>query len=376
MYEIVKRNPYRMIRFFEHYDDNPDDYLSLLYHPDCVTFQNGLIDLNDNGLERRLEIVHVDEADWQYLVSKGYFDAGNQDPVSKLYCVQYQEDKQNDSWGTKRFIPDQPCPYHELFEEMDAQEEAERKRVFGLLHDSKNFSKRIAARIIDNELHIFYETYNYDRPELCEYYLMDYCRGTYHFSISDTSRFMTLYLTPEEYTQFYGKCNAVVREQYDSLEPLRKMLAEIPKWEYELDAERRNVRQKIQTFRRMQKEIHHMCQKLKLERAYIRSKSYLWVPLPGIEFMVAVSILRYYHAEKEFDCADLDDLDWRAMSVEYYERSKKPAEFRLSDGRCVMLSRKDLYRGYELGLTTIEEIGQFLLKYGKLSIRAYLKQVS
>jgi hypothetical protein len=54
-------------------------------------------------------------------------------------------------------------------------------------------------------------------------------------------------------------------------------------------------------------------------------------------------------------------------------RSKKRAEFRLSDGRTVKLNRNDLYNGYELGLITIEEIGQFLLKYGKLSIRACMK---
>lgn len=376
MYDIIDRSPFKMFGLFDHYDD-PNYCLSLLYDPYEVKFQRGAVNLKDNGFKRTLYIVHDDSLEWTFMASKSCLVEEKQVPASKLYCISYEEgDKQYAFSDTKSYDPNQPCPYHEVFEEMELQEEAERTKAFSLLNDSKNFSKRISAKIINNELHIFYETYNYDKPELGEYYLMDYCRGTYHFSIADMSRFMTLYLTPEKYKKIYGKCNAVVKEQYDSLESLKNISADIPKYDYEYDEDRRTIRQKIKTFCRMKKEIDLMRLKLKFERAYIRSRSCLWVPIPGIEFIEAVYILKYYEAEKEFNCIGLDDLVWEAMSVEYYKRSKKRAVFQLSDGRSVKLNRKDLYRGYELGLNTIEEIGQFLLKYGKLSIRACMKYTS
>ena len=374
MIEILDISPYKMIGFYNIYDD-PNECLSLLYDPYSVQFMRGSVHLKDNGLERRLNILHDDELEWGIMKSKSSLTEEKRVSVSKLYCIQYEEgDKQYAFSDTKSYVPDQPCPYHELFEEMELQEEAERTKAFALLNDSRNFSKRISAKIIDNELHIFYETYNYDKPELGEYYLMDYYHGTYHFSIADKSRFMMLYLTPEKYEKIYGKCNAVIKEQYDSLEPLKKILADIPKYDYEYDEDRWTVRQKIKTFRHMQKEIDLMCTKLKFERAFIRSISCLWVPIPGIEFIEAVYILKYYDAEKEFNCTGLDDFVWEEMSVEYYNRSKKRKEFHLSDGKRVKLSLKDLYHGFELGLDTIDEIGQFLLKYGKLSIRKCLKQ--
>ena len=92
-----------------------------------------------------------------------------------------------------------------------------------------------------------------------------------------------------------------------------------------------------------------------------------------MKFVVAFTIIELYKAKTEFCCEDLETLDWENMCVQCYLRSKKRAEFRLSDGRTVKLNRNDLYNGYELGLLTIEEIGQFLLKYGKLSIRACMK---
>ena len=373
MYEIVNRYPYRMVHLFNSCE-NQDECLSMLYDPDAVQFQRGAVHLNDNGLSRILNIVRQDDLEWGFMASKRCFSSENQVPASKLYCIAYEEEDQQYAFSdTKSFNPDQPCQYHELFEEMDAAEEAERNRAYGILQDSRNFSRRISARIIDNELHIFYETYNYDKPELCEYYLMDYCGGTYHFSVSDASRFMTLYLTPDKYKKIYGNCNAMIKEQYDSLEPLREMLKKIPKFDFEYEDERRIVRQKMETFRRMQKEIDHMRLKLKLGRAFIRSRSLLYCEVPGAEFIAASYLIHYFEAEAEFHCTDLDQLSWESMCVECYNKSKKPAAFKLSNGRTVKLSRKDLVKGFELGFDTIEEIGRFLLKYGKLSIRACLK---
>ena len=160
MYDIIDRSPFKMFGLFDHYDD-PNYCLSLLYDPYEVKFQRGAVNLKDNGFKRTLYIVHDDSLEWTFMASKSCLVEEKQVPASKLYCISYEEgDKQYAFSDTKSYDPNQPCPYHEVFEEMELQEEAERTKAFSLLNDSKNFSKRISAKIINNELHIFYETYN------------------------------------------------------------------------------------------------------------------------------------------------------------------------------------------------------------------------
>ena len=45
--------------------------------------------------------------------------------------------------------------------------------------------------------------------------------------------------------------------------------------------------------------------------------------------------------------------------------SNKEPEFTLSDGRKIRLTLDDLIDGYELGLSSIDEVGSFLLEHDK-----------
>ena len=132
----------------------------------------------------------------------------------------------------------------------------------------------------------------------------------------------------------------------------------------------------MNAFQRMQNVIDDLRRKLKRGKAHIRSRDLFGFGEYEMKFVAAYLLIELYKAKTEFSCEGLETLRWEGMCVGYYMRSKKKAEFRLSDGRTVKLSRADLYNGYELGLNTIEEIGQFLLKYGKLSIRACMKYTS
>ena len=83
-----------------------------------------------------------------------------------------------------------------------AQRELAKKAL--VVKDTRNYRDRISACVIKNSLHIFTETYNYDMPELQEYFLLDYADGEFQFSVSEESRFMELYLSPDDYEKYYG----------------------------------------------------------------------------------------------------------------------------------------------------------------------------
>ncbi len=377
MYEILSRKKSSVCQHFNQFD-HPEQNLSLLYDPDCIGFDSGSLTLNDAGQNIQLHVSRTE--DYRYDASSVGFDRSHIgiigiEQLPKEYQIQnYSVLDKNRMPELQRLAPEADCKYHELFEELDAAEEKERRRIWSMLLDSRNTGKRISAKIIDNKLHIFTETYNYDMPELGEYYLMDYCDGVYSFSVSDVSRFMTLYLLREKYLQYYGEYSELNTQQYTSVEEIaahENDYAEKRYYEREMITKHR-----MNAFQQMQSEIDDLRRKLKRGKAQIRSRELFEFGEYAMKFVAAFKLIELYKAKTEFCCEDLETLSWEGMCVGYYMRSKKRAEFRLSDGRTVKLNRNDLYNGYELGLITIEEIGQFLLKYGKLNIRACLKQTS
>lgn len=102
----------------------------------------------------------------------------------------------------------------------------ERIRLTQVLNDSKNYQDRISAKVIDGEIHVFTETYNYDYPETGEYYLMDYCSNKFIFSVEKESCFMLLYLSQNEYLSYFEKLPIRGEEKYESVEEIKKKRAE------------------------------------------------------------------------------------------------------------------------------------------------------
>ena len=371
MYEILSRKKCCVLYHFNQFDD-PEQNLSLLYDPDSIDFDSESFTLNDAGQHIRLYVSRKENYRRDpYSVG---FDRSHigLERLPKEYKIWNESVRdENGVPVLQRLAPETDCKYHELFEELDAADEKERRRIWSMLLDSRNTGKRISAKIIDNKLHIFTETYNYDMPESGEYYLMDYCDGAYTFSVSDVSRFMTLYLLREKYLQYYGEYSESNTRQYTSLEEIaahENDYAEKRYYEREMITKHR-----MNAFQQMQSEIDDLRRKLKRGKAQIRSRELFGFGEYAMKFIAAFKLIELYKAKTEFCCEGLETLRWENMCVEFYLRSKKRVEFRLSDGRTVNLSRNDLYNGYELGLTSIEEIGQFLLKYGKISIRACMK---
>ena len=99
-------------------------------------------------------------------------------------------------------VPPELSPYKERAREYAEQEF---RRVCAILKDSRNYPKRISAKVIDNHLHVFTEVFDYDFPEFEQYILMDYCDGVFQFSVSKQCQFMKLYLDADEYELIWGE---------------------------------------------------------------------------------------------------------------------------------------------------------------------------
>ncbi len=105
--------------------------------------------------------------------------------------------------------------YKSCFEELIKLAYEELKKSDNIYFDTKNFIRRASSRIIDGDLHVFCETFNYDNPMLNEYYLLDYCNGKYKMTVSEKSRFMRLFLPPKNYTAKYGDTKDRIIAEYD-----------------------------------------------------------------------------------------------------------------------------------------------------------------
>lgn len=104
----------------------------------------------------------------------------------------------------KRKTCDPNGEYYIAFREMSDMLEMKLRVCLSCLIDTRNYKERISARIMNDELHIFCETFNYSIPELGEYYLTDYFSGEYKMYKSKDSMFMKWYLSPKEYKKYYS----------------------------------------------------------------------------------------------------------------------------------------------------------------------------
>lgn len=204
----------------------------------------------------------------------------------------------------------------------------EQEKMVNVVHDSINYENRISARVIDNSLHIFTESFNYFVPELHLYHLMDYCDGVFTLMVAKKSRFMNYYLTKEEYERIYGKPENQNFQSYSSEESIRSAA------DNERNGGKRDViLQRLSAYRHMRERITNFAKLLDKDK-------YIWNP----------------------DIVDYQDID-------LFER------YGLAEQNPTGVAQDDLIRGFTLGLETIDEIQKFKGKYGTLNIQnIFIKQ--
>ncbi|MBR1750412.1 MAG: hypothetical protein IJ740_05935 [Ruminococcus sp.] len=258
------------------------------------------------------------------------------EPDGFLSCTEYP---MKGKWYHKYDSPDDAGIFKSCFIELQRMAIAEKRRMAEFLRDTRNYHERISAKVIENELHVFYETYNYTVPELGEYYLMDYVNGEYTLYVSHESRFMRYYLSEQEYLDLFGRLSDKYDEHYSSVEQIDSAVA--------VSQDRKDIiRLRVRAFRNAQDKVNSLIDKLKSGQAHIRNLKEIYDN--------ELDVLSYYKVEEAFQCSydpEYGEIDGVGIDK---------VSFTLPNDVKVELSLDDLCAGFRLGLSTLEEVGAFL----------------
>lgn len=235
--------------------------------------------------------------------------------------------------------------YMEYFQEMRRGIRSEKKRVEGILNDTKNYGERIGAGIQDRKFHIYSELYNYDIPECNEYYLLQFSEGTYKLSVFRESIFMKVYLGEAEHREYYKSKKIKPSAIYESEEELRKLILEERAFEKEI-----LLRLRLRYYLKQKKSVDECRRKIKEHEAYVLNLNDIYDDEPD-------RVCRYFDVEQEYECFEDEGGMFFAGCSEHI--------FELEFGT-VVLTLKDLYRAFELGFKNLEDIGFIKYKTGSI----------
>lgn len=232
-----------------------------------------------------------------------------------------------------------------FFLKMKYQIKYEKCRILSVLNDTRNYHERTSAKVIENKLHVFYETYNYTVPELGEYYLMDYVNGEYTLYVTHESRFMRFYLSVQEYLDLFGRASDKYddEEHYSSVEQIDSTVAAVH------PDRKKIIRLRVSAFRNAQDKVNSLIDKLKSGQVHIRNLKEIYDN--------ELDVLSYYKVEKAFQCSyDSEYGEINGIGID-------SVSVKLHNDMQVELSVDDLCAGFTLGLSTIEEVGSFLMTH-------------
>ena len=310
---------------------HPEAFLSLVYDPECFYSLRTCMEFDDNGRRYEICIRHRE----QYRAPDNEFTAAVRRqifPPEKQYTVYaYPHGAQPSELHGYDKIEDTGT-FCMCFREIENSEKAEKRRLLNIVNDTRNYGRRISARVIENELHIFCEEYNSDIPELSEYYLMDWCGGVYTLYIAGSSRFMARYLPADRYAALYGKPQNTVTAQYVSAAEIEDAAYEARDvGMYESFGGGMTSELRLRTYKRMKSQINALMKKLKAGTAQICDRAALSDP----------------------------DLLYAYFGISADEMQDAPSAAELLDG-------------FALGLRTVDEIRAFQALHGTLDLRTIL----
>ncbi len=262
------------------------------------------------------------------------------EPDGFLSCTEYP---MRGEWYHKYDSPENSGIFKNCFIELQRRAMAEKKRIAESLNDTRNYHERISAKVIKNELHVFYETYNYTVPELGEYYLMDYVNGEYTLYVSYKSQFMRYYLSKQEYLDMFGKISNKYDEHYSSGEQIENAIASASIDRKEI------IRLRVRAYRNAQDKINSLIDRLRSGKAHIRNLKEIYDN--------ELDVLSYYKVDEAYQCSydpEYGEIDGVGLDK---------VSFSIPGDMQVELSVDDLCAGFKIGLSTIEEVGTFLMTH-------------
>lgn len=356
-YKLVRRQFQCTLEGIGQFND-PERFLDLRYDTEC--FYNMRTCMEYLGGGRLFEVcIQYDEPHRD--VQQNIWQIGIQRrirPKRRKYIVYTYPTEEQKSEREEYERLDDTGKFRSCFLEIEKTERAERQSICARVNDTRNYGSRISAKVIENELHIFCETYNCDVPELAEFYLMDYCGGEYTLYILNQSCFMQMYLSEEQYAQIYGKLPAFriihmrktwddsygtkagklsdpVLDQYSSEEEIADSVYEVRDiGTFEPYSENVITGLRRKAYRKMKAQIDDMMRKLKTGTAHICNRELLGD--------AADSLIAAY---------------WGLPDIENNEAG---------------YSAEQLRDAFELGMRSVDEIGAFLQKNGSLKINEVL----
>lgn len=264
-----------------------------------------------------------------------------------LYSQKYYKDKAPDPRHNYDSLDSTGC-FKESFRQLLDAIDTERHRLLDILNDTKNYSIRVSARVINDSLCVFVEEYNYKIPESNEYYVLTLSDSKYALCVYEQSAFMYYYLSPNDYEATYAVPFGNPKERYDSLEQIDLLMENTDK--------RTNEYLKLhfrkEEFLKLLPIVDELLQKLKNHEAYIRNPK---------SCDDDVELLEHYQLETDFEHVYKRDGDREIHNT----LSEK--EYFMSDGQSVIITLDDLYEAYSLGLKDIDEICRIKQKYKAIS---------
>ncbi len=224
----------------------------------------------------------------------------------------------------------------------------EKTRLLEILNDTKNYSTRASARVINDLLCVFVEEYNYVIPEFNEYYVLQLADGKYTLSVYEKSAFMHYYLSSSEYEKTYVVPLGDPKEKYDSLEQIDSLIENSNKRTD--DYSRLRLRRK--EFIKLKPIVDELLQKIKSHEVYIQN--------PQI-YDNEIGILEHYHLESDFEMVCKEE-----EFGEVYDTLPEK-EYILPNGQRVKITIEDLSEAFSLGLKDIDEICRIKNKHKVIS---------
>jgi len=226
---------------------------------------------------------------------------------------------------------------------------SEKRKLLHILDDTKNYSSRVSARIIDDSITIFAEQFSYAIPELEEYYLIALSSGKCRLYVYDKSAFMAWYLGEAKYKSCYRTKLPVPVETYESIEEIQSE-CELDEYLSTIEKRLRN-RIRLDAYKQLKPLVDKLYQELKNREVFIQNLEYIYEN--------PAEVLAYYKIETDYECKRDDDTGEICDCL-------SSREYSLPDGTVVMITLDDLYRAFELGFSDIQEICRIKAKLSSI----------
>lgn len=248
---------------------------------------------------------------------------------TKLHTIRYDDDE----FATE-ISSEEMNEYRDYYLRLDNQVKQKLEFGYACLNDTKNYKNRISANMEGDSICIFYEEFNYSMPERQEYFLMEYADGTYKMTVSHQSMFMKKYLGIEKYKKIYrsitkDKTYTFTEEQLEKISTSSN-----------IDYYRRNLasfRKKV--FAKMKAEVENCLLDLRDRKQFVNNLECI---MDGNDVAC-----EFFKVENEYKCIkdDFDNLLPTADSAVFAYGEEK-----------IEITLTELYRAYELGFTSIDQI--------------------